>query len=97
MSMVTTAKKAVQEPKVQAMIKELAEYGLGVCMPHMHDANAEEEFSLLPKGMISYESNLQVSFVEASKASDAEPVAWAWDSESEAVVVVAGCGQGRHT
>lgn len=97
MSMVTTANKAVQDPKVQAIIKELAGYGLGVCMPHMHDVNGEEEFSQLPKGMISYESNLQVSFVDASEASDAEAVAWAWDSESESVVVVGACGRGGHT
>jgi len=97
MSMVATATKAVQDPKVQEMIKELSKYGLGVCMPHMHDPNSEEEFSPLPKGMVSYESNLQVSFVDASEVADQIPVAWAWNADSESVVVVGGCNRGGHT
>ncbi|MDJ1182902.1 hypothetical protein [Roseofilum casamattae] len=97
MSMVATATKAVQDPKVQAMIEELSSYGLGVCMPHMHDENAEEEFSQLPKGMVSYEENLKVSFVDASEVANQVPVAWVWDADSESVVVIGACGRGGHT
>ncbi|MEP4977095.1 hypothetical protein [Parvibaculum sp.] len=69
---------------VEDMARELSRYGLGVCVPHAHDANGE--IVPLPDGIVSYERNLEVKFLPcADVPSSAEPVAWRWINGAMAV------------
>ena len=70
--------------------KALAKHGLGICIPHMHEEDSGTP-THLPPGMVSHETNLQVSFVE-SQALDpvnAVPVAWRWNGTQ--IEVCGGC------
>ena len=82
---------ALRNPEVEQILKQLAEYGLGVCLPHMHDAITNEMVPL-PPNMVQTEANLKVSFVERDKVDDRQvPVAWLWDQELKTVQHCAVC------
>lgn len=86
------AQQAVHLPEVQEMIRKLSEYGLGVHMPHMH--NADGSFQPLPEATVSFEKELKVSFKQSSDPSTARalPVGWRWDERLQAVSYCDECG-----
>lgn len=76
-----TAQAAMQSAEVQEMLRRLSAYGLGICMPHMHD-EATGEFQPLPDEIMQVEAGLEVSFQPTAKiarqAGRFLPVAWVW-------------------
>ncbi len=56
-----TAQEAIHLPEVQEMLRRLAEYELGIFMPHRHDEQTGE-FQPLPAEVTQVESGLEVSF-----------------------------------
>jgi hypothetical protein len=80
------------DPEVQELMRRLAPYGLGVCLPHMHVT--EQELTPLPPGTVQFEADLRVSFVDEHdpEVQAALPVAWVWD---DGVRVVGRCRQGH--
>ena len=76
-----TAQAAMQSAEVQEMLRQLSAYGLGICMPHMHD-EATGEFEPLPDEIMQVEAGLAVSFQPtaeiARQAGRFLPVAWVW-------------------
>lgn len=76
-----TAQAAMQSAEVQEMLRRLSAYGLGICMPHMHD-EATGEFQPLPDEIMQVETGLEVSFQPtaeiARQAGRFLPVAWVW-------------------
>lgn len=86
------AQKAIQSPEVQAMLRRLAEYNLGIFMPHGHD-ELTGELSVLPDDVMQMESGLKVSFVSMDKVSIQPklflPVGWLW--RGGAATPVAAC------
>jgi len=56
-----TAQEAIHLPEVQQMLRRLADYKLGIFMPHMHDGKTGE-FKSLPDEVTQVESGLEVSF-----------------------------------
>ena len=76
-----TAQAAIHLPEVQEMLRRLAEYKLGIFMPHMHDEHSGE-FQLLPDNVIQVESGLEVSFQPLDKLANRTdrflPVGWGW-------------------
>lgn len=89
---IRAAQAAIQFPEVQEMLRRLAEYDLGVCMPHMHD-ELTGNFATLPAGIVQVESGLKVSFDSSDKAAMQTerflPVGWAWRGGKS--VPVAAC------
>ena len=75
------AQQAIHLPEVQEMLRRLSGYGLGVCMPHMHDEKTGE-FQPLSDDLMQVESGLKVSFRPTEEiASEPDrflPVAWFW-------------------
>lgn len=43
------------DPEVQELMRRLAPYGLGVCLPHMHVT--EQELAPLPQGTVQFEAD----------------------------------------
>lgn len=84
---------AISRPDVLTMIQELSKYGLGVCVPHMH--NNEEGFAQLPNDIVAVEENLVVSFKHRASIIDAIPVAWRWNEELQAVQMCQCCNVGH--
>lgn len=79
------AQRAIELPEVQEMIRRLAAYGLGVCLPHMHDAAGN--MLPLPEGVLQVEDDLHVSFVPAEQVKDTPdtayvPVGWGWSAQA---------------
>ncbi len=76
-----TAQDAIHLPEVQAMLRRLSDFQLGVFMPHLHDERTGD-FRSLPDDVIQVESGLQVSFQPAvaiaRQADRFLPVAWMW-------------------
>ena len=90
-SIAEKAGRAVRLPEVEEMMKKLAEFGLGVCVPHMHDPLTNELIPL-PSNMVQAEANLKVSFVERDEIDDRQvAVAWFWDQELKTVQNCAVC------
>jgi len=91
---IMAAVESVNLPEVKNLIKELAKFGLGVTVPHMHQEDSPFTFDPLPSGMVQIENEQVVSFVPSTEATDhALPVSWRWNGEG--VEVVAGCeGEG---
>ena len=84
-SFVQDAAAIVAEPRVQELMRELAAYGLGVCVPHMHDEQTGE-FLPLPDDTVQSESHLKVSFVRRDSLNQNDvPVAWKWNNELQVV------------
>jgi len=83
---------AIDEPEVQALVRRLGDYGLGVTIPHQH-ADDEVMTNLAPH-IVQYEDNLQVSFVGENDPilAGSVPVAWMWDS---GLRIVGRCRQGH--
>jgi hypothetical protein len=92
--MMASAAASVHNPDVQAMIKELSKYGLGVFIPHMH---TEQGFAPLPSDVIQLESDLEVSFVKKDDPalSSATVVGWVWDADKSRVAAACACS-GNH-
>ena len=76
-----TAQDAIHIPEVQAMLHRLADFNLGVFMPHMHD-ELTGDFRPLPDDIVQVESGLQVSFQSAARVGGQRdhflPVGWMW-------------------
>jgi len=76
-----TAQEAIRLPEVQAILRRLSEYKLGIFMPHMHDERTGE-FQTLPDEVIQVESGLEVSFQPAAELAHRTdrflPVGWMW-------------------
>lgn len=75
------AQAAIQLPEVQGMLRRLAQYRLGIFMPHMHTEQTGE-FEVLPDGLVQVESGLEVSFRTAEDVEQETarfmPVGWLW-------------------
>ena len=86
-----TAQQAIHLPEVQAMLRRLSEYQLGIFMPHRHDAQTGD-FQPLPDDITQVESGLEVSFQlteELAQQSDRFlPVGWFWRAAKVAPVAV---------
>lgn len=87
-----TAQDAIHLPEVQAMLRRLSDFQLGVFMPHHHDEQTGD-FRPLPDDIIQVESGLQVSFQAADavarQAARFLPVGWMWRAGT--VAAVAAC------
>ncbi len=86
-----TAQKAIYLPEVQAMLRRLSEYNLGICMPHRRDEHTGD-FQPLPEDLTQVESSLRVSFQStADISSQAErfmPVGWYWRAAAPTPIAV---------
>jgi hypothetical protein len=83
------AQKAIDTEEVQEIIKQLAKYNLGVCMPHMHTHN--NGFVELPKDMIQVERQLVTSFVHSSEVDDKTMIPVVWRYIDGVVVSASSC------
>lgn len=87
-----TAQDAIHFPEVQQMLRRLAEYRLGIFMPHMHDETSGE-FQPLPDQLMQVESGLEVSFHPSEEIVNQTdrflPVGWVW--RAGAATPVAAC------
>ena len=94
MSVIQQAHEAVDRPEVQAMIRELGKFGLGVFVPHLH---TDKGFEPLPIDTVQLESSLQVTFVKKSDPilSNAAVVGWVWDEGKARVAAACACS-GNH-
>lgn len=76
-----TAQAAIQLPEVQAMLRRLSEYKLGIFMPHRHDEQTGE-FQPLADDVTQVESGLEVSFQPTEEIVNQTdrflPVGWFW-------------------
>lgn len=72
------ARRAIELPEVQEMMRKLAAYNLGIYMPHMHDVKTGA-FKVLPAGVTQVEDNLKISFQSVDpQGRSYVPVAWLW-------------------
>lgn len=85
------AQSAIEDPEVQVILRKLAKYGLGIFLPHAH--NAAGDMVPLPQDVVQVERNLVVSFhsIADSESFGAVTVGWIWDEETNEVRVVAKC------
>ena len=85
------AQEALNLPEVQAMLKRLSEFQLGIFMPHMHDEQTGA-FQLLGDDVVQVESGLEVSFKAAKEIATQQdsflPVGWFWRADQSAPVAV---------
>ena len=85
------AQAAIHLPEVQAMLRRLSHYELGIFMPHQHDERTGE-FQPLPDEVMQVESGCRVSFQPAEEiASQADrflPVAWRWRAGASATASI---------
>ena len=76
-----TAQAAILYPEVQAMLRRLSEYKLGIFMPHMHDEKTGQ-FQPLSEEITQVESGLEVSFRPTDEIANQTdrflPVGWLW-------------------
>lgn len=83
-------KHMLYHPEVQKLAEQLAKYGLGVSVPHMHEGD-----NVLPlsPGKVQLEQSLQVSFVPQSEAEavGAFPVMIMFDRDSGTIKKAAWC------
>lgn len=85
-----TAQQAIYLPEVQSMLRRLAEYGLGIFMPHIHGEQTDK-FRPLPDSVIQVEAGLEVSFRPAEEVAYRNrflPVGWFWRAGQPAPVAV---------
>lgn len=94
------AQRAISLPEVQEMLRRLADFNLGIYMPHLHE-DATGRFLPLPNDLIQIEDDLKVSFqTEQQLAQQRQPliqVGWVWrgdgvtpSAECKAVCVGSG-------
>ena len=85
------AQAAIQLPEVQAMLRRLSEYKLGIFMPHRHDEQTGE-FQPLPDDVMQVESGLAVSFQPTQEIANQTdrflPVGWFWRAGASTAVAV---------
>lgn len=85
------AQAAMHLPEVQAMLRKLSEYHLGICMPHLHDEQTGE-IQALPDELIQVESGLHVSFTPGEEIANQTdhflPVGWLWRAGASTPVAV---------
>lgn len=90
--MVKHANELVCTPEIQEIMRRLAEYGLGVCMPHMHESG-QDDFAPLLSGTVQVERNLKITFetdtTELRETSS--PVAWRWNHGTQTVQACTYC------
>ncbi len=83
----TTAQEAIHLPEVQEMLRRLAEYKLGIFMPHIHDEQSGD-FQSLPDEIIQVESGLTVSFAPTAEITNQAnrfiPTGWFWRAGASA-------------
>ena len=86
-----TAQQAIHLPEVQEMLRRLAEYQLGIFMPHRHNEQTGE-FQPLPDEVVQVESGLEVSFQPmqeiANQIDRYLPVGWLWRAGASTPVAV---------
>jgi len=91
-----TAQEAIHRPEIQAMLRELSQHGLGIFMPHAHEAETGS-FQPLPEGVTQVEDDLKISFrrqAELIAEGDRSylPVGWVWrDGETPGMEPAMGC------
>ena len=84
--------EGIDSQRLLEIAKELAGYGLGISVPHMHSASGR--MVSLPSGQVALEQQLHISFVDASKTPEsAVPVGWRWNQERLEVWAFC-CGDG---
>ena len=75
------AQAAIHLPEVQAMLRRLSEYDLGIFMPHQHDEKTGD-FQPLHDDLVQVESGRKVSFQPKEQIENRGdrylPVAWRW-------------------
>lgn len=83
---------SVNIPRVQEIIRELAEHGLAVAMPHLHEGGIVRS---LPANLVQYENDLQVSFRDRETFEQARqtafPVMWRLNTLTGQVEPCAWC------
>ena len=83
------AQAAIQLPEVQAMLRRLSEFDLGIFIPHRHDEQTGD-FQPLPDDVMQVESGLEVSFQPgeaiAKQTGRFLPVGWVWRAGVPATV-----------
>jgi hypothetical protein len=76
-----TAQAAINLPEVQEMLRKLAQYNLGIYMPHTHE-DKTGAFALLPDDVTQVESGLEVAFQSMDEITSQPdrfmPVGWFW-------------------
>jgi len=86
------AQAAIHLPEVQAMLRRLSEYDLGIVMPHQHDEKTGD-FQPLPDDLMQVESGRKVSFQRKeqieSQADRYLAVSWRW--QAGAVAPASAC------
>ena len=86
--------------EVQDIMKRLAEFNLGVCVPHMH--RADLDFATLPSDLVQVEENLQVRWVTRDTLAslpNSVQVAWRWvdNGVSSAAECIKTCSRNEDT
>ena len=85
------AQEAINLPEIEAMLRRLAEFELGIFMPHMHDEQSGD-FQRLRDGLVQVESGLEVSFQPLQGISSQKdrflPVGWVWRAGAPTPAVV---------
>lgn len=75
------AQDAINRPEVQEMLKKLAQFNLGIYMPHRH-APGSGAFEVLPEGISQVEAGLRVTFEPTEEVAKAGEnliaVGWVW-------------------
>lgn len=88
------AQDAVETEEVKQIIKRLADFNLGVFMPHMHvpgpDGNLDR-LAEMPSGTVQVERDLVNTFVPASAATDPGLIAVGWRYKDGAIVCSNRC------
>lgn len=85
---IALAMQAVDLPEVKDMMRRLAAFNLGVCIPHMH--RPDLDFDVLPEDTVQIEEDCRVRWVARSDHElngGSIPVAWRW-SDNGAVPAV---------
>lgn len=79
----------LNEPEIQDIAKRLAQWGLGIAMPHMH--TTVQDFADLPEDVVQVETAGVVSFRPRAEAQEAGlvPVGWRW--QEQGLAMTAGC------
>lgn len=79
------AQRAIETPEVQKIIQKLAQYNLGVCMPHMHKGDFREQ----PTNIVQVE--VKSEFISTDDFTELRtlPVAWRWHDNQ--VIVSGSC------
>ena len=79
---VQRARDAIDLPEVQQILKRLADFNLGIYVPHVHLPHLD--FGPLPPGQVQIEQGLRVRWAsreEADALPNAVEVAWRWTND----------------